>query len=527
MKKNDTERTLEGMIHIPTLKLRLALEGILVGLFAGGCIALLRSCLEYVSERRSLMVAFLQNVSMTYAFFWVLALVMTSLVISGLVKWVPIAGGSGIPQVRGIVIGVYSSLHWFRVIVVKLITTALGIGAGLSMGREGPSVQIGGMAGQGIGKLFRNSNVETRALISSRAGAGLAAAFNAPMAGCLFTMEVIHKNLSALVMLPTLMASLTAAVVAHFVFGTETVFAIPRMPILDAAYLPHLALLGLFTGTIGVLFNKASLNMGRFYGLSFFKAPWIKLLFPLLLTIPLTFFFPYVLGAGDGVIEDMVELKGTVPFIILLLVGKFAFTMFSTGSGAPGGSLQPMLVLGAICGGLYGNLAAGLGLLPPEYRLHMVVFAMAGFFTGSVRAPVTGILLLLELTGRFYHMVPLGIVTLFAYAVGELLRDRPIFDAILEDDLKVRFPKTAKKDQLQRNPYVYEAAVESGSLAEGKSLKELKFPGKALVVSVRRGDSTLIPDASLVLMPGDYLYILPNEARISDLTGLLKTQEKE
>ena len=110
MKKNDTERTLEGMIHIPTLNLRLALEGILVGLFAGGCIALLRSCLEYVSERRSLMVAFLQNVSMTYAFFWVLALVMTSLVISGLVKWVPIAGGSGIPQVRGIVIGVYSSL---------------------------------------------------------------------------------------------------------------------------------------------------------------------------------------------------------------------------------------------------------------------------------------------------------------------------------------------------------------------------------------------------------------------------------
>ena len=84
----------------------------------------------------------------------------------------------------------------------------------------------------------------------------------------------------------------------------------------------------------------------------------------------------------------------------------------------------------------------------------------------------------MELTGRFYHMVPLGIVTLFAYAAGELLRDRPIFDAILEDDLKVRFPKTAKKDQLQRNPYVYEAAVESGSLAEGKSLKELKFPAK-------------------------------------------------
>ena len=86
----------------------------------------------------------------------------------------------------------------------------------------------------------------------------------------------------------------------------------------------------------------------------------------------------------------MVELKGTVPFIILLLVGKFAFTMFSTGSGAPGGSLQPMLVLGAICGGLYGNLAAGLGLLPPEYRLHMVVFAMAGFFHGLCQGSCYG-----------------------------------------------------------------------------------------------------------------------------------------
>lgn len=205
---------------------------------------------------------------MTYAFFWVLALVMTSLVISGLVKWVPIAGGSGIPQVRGIVIGVYSSLHWFRVIVVKLITTALGIGAGLSMGREGPSVQIGGMAGQGIGKLFRNSNVETRALISSGAGAGLAAAFNAPMAGCLLRWKSSIKPFR-----PCHAANPYGQPDGRC-SGSLRVwhgngFAIPRMPILDAAYLPHLALLGLFTGTIGVLFNKASLNMGRFYGLSF------------------------------------------------------------------------------------------------------------------------------------------------------------------------------------------------------------------------------------------------------------------
>ena len=214
MKQDDAERTLEGMIHLPTLKLRLAIEGIFVGLFAGCCIALLRLCLGFVASRRSFMVAFLQSMPLASVLIWAVALLVLAWFIAYLVRLVPIAGGSGIPQIRGIVLGIYQSLHWFRVIVVKLVATALGIGAGLSMGREGPSVQIGGMAGQGIGRLFHNSNMETRALISSGAGAGLAAAFNAPMAGCLFTMEVIHKNLSALVMVPTLMASLTAAVVS-------------------------------------------------------------------------------------------------------------------------------------------------------------------------------------------------------------------------------------------------------------------------------------------------------------------------
>jgi H+/Cl- antiporter ClcA len=523
--KSDTEKTLEGLIHIPTLKLRLAVEGILVGLFAGGCIAVLRSCLEYVSQRRSLMVAFLQQAPLAYILAWVVILLCLAILIAFMVKCVPDAGGGGIPRIRGIVIGVYESFHWFRVIVVKLITTALGIGAGLSMGREGPSVQIGGMTGQGVGQLFHNSNAETRILISSGAGAGLAAAFNAPMAGCLFTMEVIHKNLSSLVMLPMLMASLTAAVVAHAVFGMDTVFAIPKMPILNVRYLPHLVVLGLFTGAMGVLFNKCSTNIGRFYALPVFKKPWMKIAFALLLTIPLTYLFPAILGAGDGIIEDMVDLKGTVPLLLALLTGKYIFTVLSTGSGAPGGSLQPMLVLGAVCGALYGNIAVSLGLLPAACRLHMVVFAMAGFFTGSVRAPVTAILLLLELTGRFYHMVPLGIVTLFAYAAGELLHDEPVFDAALEADLAKHRPPQVNEG-LRTNRYVVETAVESGSYAENKSLKEIVLPGKALVIGVRRGENTMVPDASMVLLSGDYVYILPNQAEVPKINALFTSKNK-
>ena len=511
--------------HVPNIKLRLAWEGVLVGLFAGVCITLLRLCLGFVASRRSHMVAFLQQLPLSYVLFWVVGLVVLGYVIAALVHWSPIAGGSGIPQIRAIVLGLDKSPHWLRVIIVKLVGTSLGIGAGLSMGREGPSVQIGGMAGQGISRLFAKTNLEERSLISSGAGAGLAAAFNAPLAGVMFTMEAIHKNLSAMVMVPTLMASISATILVHGVFGRDTVFAIPKMSLLPVQYLPQLIGLGLFTGLVGVLFNKGSLNMGRFYNLPIFRSLGMRIAFPLLLTIPLTYLLPEVLGAGDPVIEAMVDLKGTVSFALLILVVKMVFTLFSTGSGTPGGSLQPMLVFGALCGGMYGNLAVALGILPPEYRLHMVVFAMAGLFTGCVRAPVTGVLLLLELTGRFYHLVPLGIVSMAAYAAGELCHNIPIFDAALLASLKKDAQQKEAMD-VPANQGILEIPIEEGSPAEGVALEELKLPGNAVVVSVRRGDLELAHLKGTRLLSGDYIYILPNKAKVVDLTDMFKCKDE-
>jgi H+/Cl- antiporter ClcA len=524
---NETERqkTLEGMLHIPNLKLKLAFEGILVGVATGFCIILLRLCLGFVAKNRSRMVHFLQNVPPSYALIWVACLLLAAVVIALLVRWAPIAGGSGIPQVRGIVLGLEKSAHWARVILVKLIDTSLGIGAGLSMGREGPSVQIGAMTGQGVGNALNNTNLEKRALISSGAGAGLAAAFNAPMAGVMFTMEAIHKNLSSMVMVPTLMACMTTTVMVHWFFGMDTVLTFPQMPFLPLELLPHLIFLGLFSGFLGVAFNKGSLGIGKFYSLPLFRKDWMKIAFPLLLTIPLTYFLPQVLGAGDGVIEAMISLKGTLSMILVVLLGKFLFTILSTGSGAPGGSLQPMLVLGSLCGALYGNVMVQLGLLPETYRLNMVMLGMAGWFAGSVRAPVTAILLLLEMTGRFYHLVPLGIVTLFAYAAGELVHDTPIFDAMLERAL-AKNPRAKDLVEAPTDQMLVEIAVEGGSPVEGKSLRDIRLPGRALVVCVRRGDADIIPQANTVLMGGDYVYLIPNHAHLHQLNQLFKTRNE-
>lgn len=526
MNGQEKEKTLQGMLHIPNLKLKLAFEGILVGIATGLCITVLRLCLGFVAKNRARMVTFLQNVPPAYTLIWVACLLLAAVIIAALVRWAPIAGGSGIPQVRGIVLGLEKSTHWARVILVKLLDTSLGIGAGLSMGREGPSVQIGAMTGQGIGNALNNTNLEKRALISSGAGAGLAAAFNAPMAGVMFTMEAIHKNLSAVVMAPTLMACMTTTVLVHWVFGVETVLAIPPMPILPVELLPQVIGLGLVSGFIGVAFNKGSLGIGKFYSLPVFRKPWMKIAFPLLLTIPLTYLLPQVLGAGDEIIEAMVSLEGTLSLVLVILIGKFIFTILSTGSGAPGGSLQPMLVLGSLVGGLYGNLLVQLGILPEAYRLNMVVFGMAGLFAGSVRAPVTAILLLLEMTGRFYHMVPLGIVTLFAYAAGELVHDTPIFDAMLERALRNN-PKVKNILEAPAEQMLVEIAVEGGSRVEGKTLQEIRLPGRALVVCVRRGDQDMIPQADTVLLGGDYVYIIPNHAHLHQLNRLFKTKMGE
>lgn len=526
MKGQEKEKALQGMLHIPNLKLKLAFEGILVGIATGLCITVLRLCLGFVAKNRAKMVDFLQHVPPAYTLIWVACLLLAAAVIAALVRWAPIAGGSGIPQVRGIVLGLERSTHWARVILVKLLDTSLGIGAGLSMGREGPSVQIGAMTGQGIGAALNNTNLEKRALISSGAGAGLAAAFNAPMAGVMFTMEAIHKNLSAVVMAPTLMACMTTTVLVHWVFGVETVLSIPPMPILPVELLPQVIGLGLVSGFIGVAFNKGSLGIGKFYSLPVFRKPWMKIAFPLLLTIPLTYLLPQVLGAGDGIIEAMVGLEGTLSLVLVILIGKFIFTILSTGSGAPGGSLQPMLVLGSLVGSLYGNLLVQLGILPEAYRLNMVVFGMAGLFAGSVRAPVTAILLLLEMTGRFYHLVPLGIVTLFAYTAGELVHDTPIFDAMLERSLRSN-PKIKNMLEAPAEQMLVEIAVEGGSRVEGKNLQEIRLPGRALVVCVRRGDQDMIPQADTVLLGGDYVYIIPNHARLHQLNRLFKTKTGE
>ena len=164
---------------------------------------------------------------------------------SWLIKFEPLSGGSGIPQVKGNILGLYKTV-WWRILLAKLVGGIVGIGAGLSLGREGPSIQLGAMTGQGLSRSLGRTRMEERYLISSGAGAGLAAAFNAPLAGVIFTLEELHKNFSAVVLLPTLAAALTATVISHGFFGTQRIFTITGIAYFPGGIICILLLLWVF-----------------------------------------------------------------------------------------------------------------------------------------------------------------------------------------------------------------------------------------------------------------------------------------
>lgn len=519
MDDKERNKTFFALSDIRNFKFRLALEGAVVGAFSGCVIGFYRFCLEEIDQHRMLLYSFFRDASPLYVVGWIIVLMHMAGAVSWLVRFAPLSVGSGIPQIKGNILGVYKT-NWWRIIVAKVLSCIMAVGAGLSLGREGPSIQLGGMAGQGISRIFGRSRMEERCLISSGAGAGLAAAFNAPLASVMFTMEVIHRTLSPIVLLPTLVAALVATLVAHVIFGRNTIFDIPSLIFVEFKILPHIMCLGIFLGLAGVVFNKVMLNSGSLYKLPCFKNNFLKFLFPMLLTIPLGFYLPQILGGGDAIVAQLVHHDNGLKFLVFLLGAKLLFTMISAGSGIPGGTLQPMLVMGALCGYIYAAIMIQAGLLPALYTVHCVVFAMAGIFTASVRAPITGIILILELTGTFKHLVPLALVTLFAYSVAEFFHSPPIYDETL------RRAMATDKDNLAvmvkpntRN--IVEIPIESGSIADGKMLCKVAWPGNSLVVAVKRGEHDIIPRGDTRLLAGDYIYVIADNKYVQEVKNLM------
>lgn len=429
-----TDNLLELLVDKKRFSLRLLLEGLAVGLGAGISISVFRYLLAGSEILRPVIYHNLREALADGQWQWLALYILSFIIIAYLLKLIvarePMCTGSGIPQIKGILQG-DMSMRWFSVLWSKIIGGVLAIGAGMSLGREGPSVQIGACVGQGLSQTSRRTRFESRILMTAGAGAGLAAAFNAPLAGVIFGLEEMQKTISPALLLTGITASITAATVTEVVFGMSPVFSMGYLLPLPLNLFDVLVVAGIVIGLLGRLFNIAlaySLNTYSRLGLSGMKKPLV----PLALAGILGFVLPEILGGGNLLVDSLVVTDYTIGFLCLLFVGKFLFTMICFGSGVPGGIFLPMLVLGAAGGAVLAKLLVLAGLLPAMYYADIIVFGMAAYFSAVVKSPVTGSILILEMTGSFQHMLALLVVSLTAYVISDLTGGRPVYDELLD-----------------------------------------------------------------------------------------------
>lgn len=429
-----TDNLLELLVDKRRFSLRLLLEGLAVGLGAGISISVFRYLLAGSEILRPVIYHNLREALADGQWQWLALYILSFIIIAYLLKLIvarePMCTGSGIPQIKGILQG-DMSMRWFSVLWSKIIGGVLAIGAGMSLGREGPSVQIGACVGQGLSQTSRRTGFESRILMTAGAGAGLAAAFNAPLAGVIFGLEEMQKTISPALLLTGITASITAATVTEVVFGMSPVFSMGYLLPLPLNLFDVLVAAGIVIGLLGRLFNIAlaySLNTYSRLGLSGMKKPLV----PLVLAGILGFVLPEILGGGNLLVDSLVVTDYTIGFLCFLFVGKFLFTMICFGSGVPGGIFLPMLVLGAAGGAVLAKLLVLAGLLPAMYYADIIVFGMAAYFSSVVKSPVTGSILILEMTGSFQHMLALLVVSLTAYVISDLTGGRPVYDELLD-----------------------------------------------------------------------------------------------
>lgn len=428
MKKNDMWKRAR---RIPVM---LITEGLCVGLIGGFIVLLYRVALTFAGNWLIKILSYIKGNPFRCAV-WFLILMALAWIVGRLVKWEPMISGSGIPQVEGEVSGRLSQ-NWKRVLPAKFAGGFLCMLGGLSLGREGPSIQLGAMAGQGISRALGRGKREEKFLMTCGASAGLSAAFHAPLAGMMFAVEEIHKTFSIPILLPVMTASVTADYIASHILGLDPVFHFQITEYLPQNYYWLLILLGILVGVSGVFYNWGMLKAQELYR----KIPLLKetgrLLIAFLTAGVLGLVMPSVLGSGSGLIVSLTKGEMVLGMVVLTLVAKFLFSAVSFGSGAPGGIFFPLLILGALLGAVFAMTGAEFFGLDPVYINNFVLLGMTGFFTAIVRAPLTGIILLFEMSGSISQMLSLSIVSVTAYIVATLMRSEPIYDSLLKRILK-------------------------------------------------------------------------------------------
>ncbi len=366
----------------------------------------------------------------------VLVMGAAGLVVGSLVTYFSEAKGNGIPQVLEAMALRGGRMKPF-IAVIKTITSAITIGTGGSAGREGPIVQIGSSIGSTVGQFLRFSNERLRTLVACGAAAGISAAFNAPIAGAFFALEVILGNFTVSYFGAVVISSVSASVLARAFLGDKPAFTVPAYPLDHPIEILLYVGLGLLAAVMAVIFIRSLYKMEKVWEGWHISLP-IKTTLGMMLTAVVGLMLPGepALGPSLTLIGEAIgnDIKFTIGLLAAMLILKLIATDLTLGSGNSGGDFAPGLFMGALLGGIVGQVGA---FLWPTVVLHPGAYALVGMaavLAGQAHAPMTGILLVFEMSGDYRLILPLMLATVISSLASELMFSESIYTFQLKLD---------------------------------------------------------------------------------------------
>lgn len=428
----------------------------------------------------------------------------------------PAAKGSGIPLAEGYARGMLGA-RWLSAAAGLTVGSMLAFLGGLPLGSEGPSIGIGGMIGDGVGRLTKRPAPFRRYLVTGGASAGLATAFNAPLTGIAFAVEETHRRFSPDILLSALTAVAAAVLTAQAIFygfgqieylhalDIHTGFVV--LPYLEQARLSGMWLFKIFGAALGCGAASALLAVGfnRAIGavsalLSRVRSPLLRLLPAFILTAACGAGLYLTVGSGEAMLGE-ISTDTELRLLILLLVLRFALTVTASGASATGGLFVPMIAIG----GLFGMLSAHICLLcgmPAQFVPNIIMICIAAFFAASVRAPISAIALSVELTASFANLLPCAAAVAVAMAVADLTRTDPLYERMMNE-----LYKAASRAKRNLACVTVSGVVTGNSIVCGKQIRNVLWPYNSLIVSLTRGGAEIVPDGETKLRDGDELTV--------------------
>ena len=355
-------------------------------------------------------------------------------------RYFPNARGSGVPQTKAALFAGGGRIT-MRTVVGKFFCTSATLASGIPLGREGPSVQVGAGIASVLGRRLGLRPEKVKALLPVGAAAAIAAAFNTPLAAVLFSLEEIVGDLHAPVLGSVVLASATSWMVLRLLLGNNPLFKVPQYQLVNPLEFVIYAVLGVAGGLVSVVFTKLLLGIRE----RFLRFPrntvWFQPAAGGLLVGLMGWFVPQVLGVGYGYVGDVLNGNMGLNLMLLLLVLKLLAVTTSYSSGNAGGIFGPSLFIGAMLGGVIGTIAHHS---LPAYTASAGAYALVGMgavFAGVVRAPMTSVLMIFEMTQDYAVIVPLMIANLVSLFLASRLQRQPIYEALAVQD-GIHLPKS-------------------------------------------------------------------------------------